>query len=206
LKKYYILLFLVSIWSLSFGQKKEVYLNDDLNEISKEKFDSISEKVSINLRYELDTLIVNVKVLHEKKGTLSKDELTNIKTTLSTISKRELPNNTTLVIDYYSGRDVCNVSSVNYFSTRIYSYYLRDLKKMDHINQFYVYKADKGLKQFGNKAKWHPDTNQLIETLFFPVDYYCQGYVIIDYEGNFFARRGEYNPQEVIDLLQKNYN
>ena len=78
----------LSIWSISFGQKKEVYLNDDLIEITKTEFDKKLEEHSYKLRFELDTIIMNVKVIHIKKGKISAEELTNIKTTIFETTKK----------------------------------------------------------------------------------------------------------------------
>ena len=63
-----------------FSQKKEIYLNDDLMKITQTDFKKIDEPNKFyNLRFELDTLIANVKVQRIRKGKVSNELLDSIK-------------------------------------------------------------------------------------------------------------------------------
>jgi hypothetical protein len=207
LKKQAILIVLVSIWSLSFGQKKEIYLNDDLIEITKTEFDKKLEEHSYKLRFELDTIIMNVKVIHIKKGKISAEELTNIKTTIFETTKKDMLIHSILVINYYPGKDPCNSGTANSnLIKRKYKWYLNEIKKMPYVDQFFIYKSNEGVERYGDDIKSYPDTNQLIETTFFPIHYSCGSYVIIDHEGNYYAVRGEYILEDIIDLLEESWH
>jgi hypothetical protein len=175
----------------SFAQKKELYVNDDFEYISKTEFDKKSEQpFDYNLRFELDSAYLNVKVARYKKGKIELKVLNSIKNTF--YKNEEFSDNEIFLINYYPGNDKC--SSYGYKSNfkSKYNQYRTKFDKIENLKQLFVYKSDDGLKGFGNKIDWQSDINSLIEKTFYPIPYPCGGYLIIDSKGNYISERGEY--------------
>ena len=70
LRNFCIIIFCLSTYKI-VAQKKELYLNDDLKQITQFEFTKSEKANFYNIKFELDTLIVNVKVKSTKKGKIS---------------------------------------------------------------------------------------------------------------------------------------
>ena len=69
MRKIFTSIVFVLVFTFSFSQEKEIYLDDDFRIISKEEFDKASgNPFDYNLRFESDTTFVNIKVKREKEG------------------------------------------------------------------------------------------------------------------------------------------
>ena len=202
--KHLILILIIGlIHTLSFSQAKEIYLNDDLIDISKAEFDKKTDRqLYFDLRFESDTLIVNVKVDRFKKGTISKTQLDAIRTQLSAARHQKIKEHTILVINYYPGLDRCNSTGLKYYRNEHYERYIKRIKRFKNVNQFFVYKSPEGTRDYGDKVKWFPDNSAIIEDTFFPIHYPCGSYVLIDSKGNYYIEKGEYSTDTIIDLLK----
>lgn len=201
--KKYLITFLLCLSSIiSFGQKKVVYLNDDLVEIPKSIFEKefdYSKFYKIN--FDLDTLNVNIIVQRERKGKINNEKRESIRESLSKTIKQNIPKNNTLVINYYPGEDKCNSTiGVEYVSNR-YEKYTKNIQKQENLTQIYIYRTLKGAKNFGRTLKWFPDEEHLLEKTFFRVHYPCDSFVLIDEKGNYYIQKGEYNIDDVLPLL-----
>ena len=186
-----------------FSQKKEIYLNDDLMKITQTDFKKIDEpNIFYNLRFELDTLIANVKVQRIRKGKVSNELLDSIKSELSTISGDTIPKNNLVVINYYHGLDRCNSSADKSYARGKYKWFLKKLKKMKNVNQFFMYKSPEGTKDYGKQLNWIEDEFGTIEKTFLPLHYPCGSYVLIDENGNYYVQKGEYSAERIIKLLK----
>ncbi|WP_336071035.1 hypothetical protein [Mesoflavibacter sp. CH_XMU1404-2] len=201
MKRILILFFLSFIYN-SFGQTREIYLNDDLKNISESEFNENTKELTYNLQFDLDTLIVNVKVLRVKKGKISKQKLDSIKTNLSKSSGKELNESDIIVINYFPGLDRCNSGAGSSFLREKYSRYLRKINKNENVSQFFVYKTIEGTKKYGRKLEWIPDIGNLIEKIFFPIHYNCGSFALIDENGNYYLTKGEYDIEKIIDLIK----
>lgn len=178
---------------LSFGQKKELYINDDFEYISKTEFDKKSEQpLYYNLRFELDSAYLNVKISRYKKGKIELKVLDSIKYVFFKNKNIEFSNNDIFFINYYPGNHKCSTAGYKSNFKLKYNQYCRKFDKIENLKQLFVYKSDHGLKGFGNKIDWQSDINSLIENTFYPIHYPCGGYVIIDSKGNYISYRGEY--------------
>ncbi|MCK5730633.1 MAG: hypothetical protein KAH68_06140 [Draconibacterium sp.] len=187
----------------SLGQAREIYLDDDLNTISKSKFDFRNEQYHhYNLRLDLDTLIVNIKVQRIKKGKISKMKLDSIRNELFGSTNKKIERDNILVINYYPGLDKCNSSGDISYVKEKYKRYLKELGKIENIEQFFIYKSSDGTKRYGKKLKWFPDKSNIIEKTFFPIHYPCGSFVIIDLDGSFYLMKGEHNIYDIIFLLK----
>ena len=187
----------------TFSQKKEIYLNDDLIEITQTSFKKNDEPSKFyNLRFELDSLIANVKVQRIKRGKVSIELLNSIKSELSTISGDTIPKNNLVVIIYYHGLDKCYSSSGKPYAQGKYKWVLKKIRKMENVNQFFMYKSPEGIKNYGKQLNWIEDEFGTIENIFLPLKYPCGSYVLIDENGNYYVQKGEYNAERIIKLLK----
>ncbi|WBX78366.1 hypothetical protein PG911_08910 [Tenacibaculum ovolyticum] len=189
-----ITILLISYFHLfSFGQKKELYVNDDFEYISKTEFNKKSEQsLNYNLRFKLDSIYLNVKVLRSKKGKIKLKILDSIKNVFYVNKTEKFSDNDIFLINYYPGKGKC--SSIGYKSNfkSKYNQFRKKFDKIENLKQLFIYKSKRGLKGFGNKIDWKSDINRLIEKTFYPIHYPCGGYVIIDSKGNYISKRGEY--------------
>lgn len=204
MKKIILYLVIGLFYSFTFGQADEVYLNDDLINISKTEFyKKTGHRKNYNLRFDLDTLIVNVKVQRIKKGNISKTKLDSIRNELSNLSNQKIESNNLLVINYYHGLDRCNSGGNKSHMVEKYKQYLKRLKKIDNVNQFFMFKSPVGTKEYSKQLKWIQDKSSIIERTFLPLHYPCGSFVLIDEHGNYYTRKGEYNIYDIINLVKK---
>ena len=187
----------------TFGQKKEMYLNDDLVEITQTDFKKGDVPYKIyNLRFELDSLIANVKVQRIRKGKITNELLDSIKSELLTISGDSIPKNNFIIINYYHGLDRCNSSGDKSYVKAKYKRFLKKINKTKNISQFFMYKSPEGTKEYGKQLNWIKDEFGTIEKIFLPLHYPCGSYVLINSDGNYYVQKGEYNIERIIDLLK----
>lgn len=185
------------------AQKKEIFINDDLAEITQVEFDEIEDLIHFyNMKFDLDSLIINVKVLRTKKGRINHQKLDSIRTELSVSSGKTIPNNNLIIINYHHGLDRCNSTGVKSFIKEKYSRYLNRLKKIKNVSQFFMYKTPEGTKDYGSRLNWIEDKSGLIRKTFLPIPYPCGSYVIIDKDGNYLVQKGEYDIEEIIELIE----
>ena len=75
------------------------------------------------------------------------------------------------------------------------------METKENISQYFIFKDEKSVNNFGKYFKWYLDKNQLIEKTFFKFHYPCGSYVIIRPNGNYYSQRGEYNISLIPDKL-----
>lgn len=76
MKRIFLIIVIGLIHMSSFGQAKEIYVNDDLINISKAEFDKKTDKqLYFDIRLESDTLVINVKVDRIKKAAFRKHNM-----------------------------------------------------------------------------------------------------------------------------------
>jgi len=181
------------VFTFSFSQEKEIYLDDDFRIISKEEFDKASSNpFDYNLRFESDTTFVNIKVKREKEGKIALSLLESIKTYLSEISGQEIASEDALFINYYPGDGPSNTESYKANFREKYRYFYKKIEKAENIKQFSVYRSLDGIRGYGKKMEWLPDEKNLIKDNFYPIPYPHGGYIIINSDGTYLAQRGEY--------------
>lgn len=200
----FIILFIFINISTVLSQKKELYVNDNLEEISKTEFDRNTGDDYLNLKFDGDTVYVNISAKRIKKGKISTSELEAIKSNL-TPSPTNFDQDDFIVIYYYPGKDAYNSSGNKEMTRQNYQSYLTKVKKYPHIKQFFVYKSVEGTEEYG-AIDWLKDKNRLIETLFFSVHYPCNSTLIIDGLGNYYAHRGENNISEIFKIIGKKHS
>lgn len=190
-----------------FTQTKEVFLTDNFIPITKEKYITASKDYDmITMRFIMDTLGVNMVAKRVKKGKLLQQSFDSIKHDLSMLSGKSIPKKNTIVINYHHGEDSCNSSGDRSISVRNQYYYLRQIKRMRNVSQFFMYKSHKGLKRYNEKITWIKDKFETIESRFFPVNYPCGSYILINEEGYYYVRRGEHPLWAIKKLLKDKEN
>lgn len=186
---------------VAIGQVKEVYANDDLEIITKAEFDKVTKGPRIlNMTFDLDTLKIHVKVETIKKGKLAKSKFDTIRKELSTLSNSSIPTENIIIIDYYQAFDTCWETANRSFVRSRYKNYVKRIKKDKDVSQFFMYKTADELAFFGKDLQWIEDKYGTIEKTFFPIQYPCSGYVLINKEGNFYVQKGE-GVRGAIDVL-----
>lgn len=198
-------LFMLIFWLFSFSmaQKNEVYLNDDLVQISESEFKKMNDLHKFyNLQYETDSSFINIKVQRVRKGKLSGEVWNAIKSELSALSNQEIPENDLIIINYYHGMDGCNSSGNKSHMTAKYKRFLKGINKMPDLSQFFVFKSAEGTTNYGKNINWIHDKSRRIEKTFFPLKYPCGSYVLIDENGNYYLQKGEYDIEQIIDLVK----
>lgn len=185
---------MVSFYSLlSFGQKKELYVNDNFDHISKAEFNKkYSESLYYNLRIKSDSSYLNVKVSRSKKGRIELKILFSIKNIFYNNKSEEFSEKNLFLINYYPGKDNCSTNGYKLNFKTKHNQYRNKFEKVENLKQLFIYKTNRGLRGFGNEMDWQPDINNLIESTFFPIHYPCGGFVVIDNKGNYISGRGEY--------------
>ena len=107
----------------------------------------------------------------------------------------------TLVIQYYPGKDRCNSSgSISSVKSKYKTINRKILRKDNHV-PFIIYKNDEGLEPYKKVVKWYEDYNQTIEKLFFPLHYNCSSFVIIKSNGAYFSYKGAYSNNQLFTVL-----
>lgn len=133
-------LFIITVPQLLFSQKKEIYINDNLQVISKEDYKKRGENYRFQ-NVETDSVLYKVRVEHEGHGKLATVDLNNLKKQLNISDV-----NKNIVIHYYQGLDRCNQhSDTNQLVINDIKTYVRKFKK-SNLNLYSVYKETKGLK------------------------------------------------------------
>ena len=203
IKKIYFVLLSFLFSTIVFGQGKEIYLNDTLDQITKADFTKSIDRIN---RYPItfisDTAIVHVAVERVTTGKITKEQLDLVRNELSSISKQNIPKENAIVINYYHGLDKCNKGGDSkIFSDRV-SDYVRKVNKLTNVSQFFVYKSPEGTTKYGKQITWHHDAAGLISNLFLPLPYPCGSYILLDELGNCFVSKGEYNLDNIITLLK----
>lgn len=104
-----------------------------------------------------------------------------------------------IVIDYYPGPDPCNRGgSASKQELRAWhAAYHERLRRIAGVEPFYVYKSEKGLKQYKGILHYQLDHNQTVEKLFFQHHYPCGSFVVIAPDGRYMSYFGEY-PKELV--------
>ena len=203
MKRIFLIIVIGLIHMSSFGQAREIYVNDDLINISKAEFDEkTDEQLYFDIRLESDTLIINVKVDRFKKGRITKTQHDAIRRELSAARHQKIDEQTIVVINYYPGLDRCNSTGLSHYRKESYERYIKKIKRFKNVNQFFVYKSPEGTREYGEKLKWYKDNSAIIENIFFPIHYPCGSYVLIDSKGNYYAQKGEHSTSTIISLLK----
>lgn len=203
MKKNILIVILVFITLSVFSQKKEIYLDDNLNKITKKEYEKNNKNNKFsNLQFDLDSLIANVKVQRIKKGQLTLSEFNSLKNELTTISNKAISKNNLIIINYYHGPDKYNTLADYSYIKKSHKKYLKKLNTLDNVSQFFMYKSSKGISNYGKQLNWIKDKFNTFEKKFLPLNYPSGSYILIDEKGSFYVQKGEYSLDEIFKLIK----
>lgn len=200
MKKLLTAIILLTLSQILFSQKKEVYINDNLQEISKDEYNTRGKNYRFQ-NVETDSILYKVRVEHKGSGKLIISDFNNLKTFLN------IPESNTknIAIHYYQGLDRCNQhSDTNQYVINDIKTYKRKFKNSG-VNLYFVYRETNGLKNRLKKTNWIDDTSGTIENLFFRMKYPCDSAIIIFPDGSFKIFRGEHIWEEVLNTAKEEY-
>ncbi len=155
-----LLCFIILITSLTFGysQKREVYLDDDLNNISKESFEKNRDLSKfLYLTFSADSLKVNLKTERIVKGKISKENLISIRDFLVQSSGKKIPETNKLVINYWPGNQYCDLPNDLRTMNKLTKAYQKKIAKIENSSQFFVAADLNGIDKLGN-IQWNLDS------------------------------------------------
>lgn len=203
-KIYYLLLFVFLFTNSAICQKKTIYVNENLDEITESEY----QKTEIKFMYlystiKSDTLIIKTKAKRDQRGLLSEALYHRIKNNINYISEnKKISENDIIVINYYPGSDKCNESANSSFVFEKYSDYNQHINKLNNVKQFYIYKEIGNTKKYGKKLKWFQDPHGIFEKIFFKIHYPCGSYLIIFPDKTYVSYLGEYDFKGIFDEIQ----
>lgn len=159
MKKIFLVLILLTYFNSYSQEKKIIYSDEDLNELTKEKYISNPlRKRFFEYKTENDSLIIYTRVATNKVGRISKNDLTKIKNQLHNTSKIKIDSSQTIVINFYPGVDNCNKGPGNSAINALYNKYIRKISKRKDVAQFFIYnklKAQINILEKQNGLKIH---------------------------------------------------
>ena len=203
LKKLRFSLLLILTTSAGLFAQTEVYVNEWRETITKEEFDKEESESYFYLDYDAEELIVHVKAKRVLKGQL--DGMTHklLRKSLYERSEKEFDRTSYLVIIYSPGMDEClrtgNRSSIRASHRRLNE----EIENLEATDIFYVYNEPDANKTYGKNLNWIQDDPKTIQELFFPIHFPCGSFVLIDKKGNYYAFRGEYAAEQIIEGLNE---
>lgn len=185
--------------SLNAQVKPDKYYNDEFIEIGKEDYDK--QEGVVKIFYDLEDQIAHFYYFHKKRGKLSSENFSLLKSTLNEMGGYE---DGTAIIIYYPGVDSCNKKNKpttwNIFDKKI-------RKAMENVvgnNVYWVFHDDEDIKYYHpKKVKWQPDKDKVLQKLFFKVHYPCSSSAVIDKEGNYILNLGEFGKNEMAKDLDE---
>jgi len=195
--------FVILLTSNLFSQNKEKkYYNTSFDSIGEKEFYNLLKRDNYNYNsFELADQHAYVLYQRKAKGKLSTDELAELNKYLLNMGSID---NKINVIIYYPGKDYCNKKEGNSTWNIFDSDYSKEVKKINTVNQFWIYKSDEDLKYYyPKKVQWRKDEGQFIENLFFKMHYPCFSSAIIDEDGNYILNLGEFGKHEIWKYLKE---
>lgn len=204
MKYIYIFLFILSLTPIYSQNKKIIFADEDLNILSKEEYlKNPLQKNHFEYEVENDSSIIRIKVERQKFGRIDKATNQKIRIYLQNLSNSPIDSSKTIIINYFPSVDKCQgKDNWNSFFIQKCNNYIKELEKINNISQFFIFKDENAVKNFGRKFKWYKDENKLIEKNFFKFHYPCFSYIIIKPNGNYYSERGEYNISSIPEKVK----
>jgi hypothetical protein len=201
------LLILLLISTISFSQdKKELFYDYDLTEISKDKFTSLKSKDNYALSYENENSIKTYLIEIKTSGKLNFYLLETIKKYLVGLDPNtSFAQTNFIVINYIDNDPIVHIKGYQVPWDVYTNNISKSFKKSDKVTHFYIINPDvKDLYYYhGNKLNWKTDQDHFIKDKFFPFKGLNGGFLIIDKDGNYISYKGEYSKKDVLEQLKE---
>lgn len=199
-----LILFLLFHEEKLISQKKIVYLDEKLNEISEKQYFSIDDDGTKYLKFtiENDTSIYYVLDKKEIKGKVSNELYSELIKIIEEDSRTYIDTTKIIVFNYYQGRDDCSKTANWDYLNKELAKYLKKINRKNNVSQFFVCKVNEGTKRFDDsKIKWYLDHNDVLGDTIFPFQYPCNSYLIIYPNKTYYACKGEHMLSSILDNL-----
>tara|TARA_B100001179_G_C18594184_1_gene406302 strand:+ start:1171 stop:1809 length:639 start_codon:yes stop_codon:yes gene_type:complete len=199
-----LLCFIIIVISISSGisQTREIFLNDNLEEITKESFEQNRDLSKfLYLTFSTDELIVNLKTKRVVKGKISDENLSLVRKFLFHSIGKKIPDNNNVVINYWPGNEYCELPNDPRIFQQRTKKYQKKIAKVENSSQFFVTADLNGIDKIGD-VQWNVDSESIFQNLFFENPYHCGSFVLIDSEGNYYLYKGEYDYSQIFELLK----
>ena len=201
------LLIILLISNISFSQdKKELFYDYNLTEISKEKFITLKNKDNYALSYENENSIKTYLIEIKTSGKLNFYLLETIKKYLVSLdSKTSFAQTNYIVINYIDNDPRVHIKGYQVPWDVFTKDISKSFKKSDKVSHFYIINPDvKDLYYYhGDKLTLKTDKDHFINDKFFPFNGLNGGFLIIDKDGNYISYKGEYSVKDVSEKLKE---
>lgn len=190
----YILFILFSLNCFSQTNSKVQYLFDENDQlISQDQFkNKLNDKKIELITYEIDTAFIGRFLKKKEIGILSSSDKIKIYNAIQNISKKKIDDSKTIIINFfYKDNPEPNGSCIDYYVTD--KAYKKFLDNNNSISQFFITEKNYDYK---NKNVYQ-DKNDIIRATLFKYKFACGNYIIIQPNGNFYRKLGEYKQDEI---------
>lgn len=203
MKKFINIIVLISIVCNSQNKKKEIFVNENFIEISKKEFqEKINNKYYYFYKIENDSLVAYVKVPTEKFGKITQSNYQTVIQSLSNYSNKKIDSTKTIIINYFPSKDDClGDRNWDWYFKKSTKKFLKEVSKKKDLLQFFIFKDESSVKNFGKHFSYYLDVENTIEKEFFKYHYPCFSYVVLKPNKTYYTKRGEYNINEVLEKL-----
>ncbi|AGC78603.1 hypothetical protein LX97_02634 [Nonlabens dokdonensis] len=177
-------------------EKPSYYFGNKGETISKEEFAQKAMSFGYDYKYkEMDTAFVGRLILKREKGTLTKEQLVEVRKYLKKLTGKNINTNSTIVINYFvapkDGDKTCADSYVND------SDYAKRLQQLDLTEQFFI--AEKRYQL--EKKNVYQESADFLKHYLFENARTCGNYMILRPDGSFYSKYGEYEQDKIISLI-----
>lgn len=124
---------------------------------------------------------------------------------LEKITGHEIDDKKSIVIIFHPGEDRCNSTSAA-TQTMIKQWHNKmekGIKRIDNSEVIYVCKSFEDLRERDKVLNYYEDIDQTIENLFFKFHYPCASFVVINKNGAYSSRFGEFPKESVWKILRE---
>lgn len=190
----YILFILLSLNCFSQTNSKAQYLFDENDQlINQDQFkNKLNDKKIELITYEIDTAFIGRFLKKRDIGILSSSEKIKIYNALQNISTKKIDYSKTIIINFfYKDIPEPDGSCIDYYVTD--KAYKKFLDNNNSISQFFITEKNYDYK---NKNVYQ-DKNDIIRATLFKYRFVCGNYIIIQPNGHFYRKLGEYKQDEI---------
>ncbi len=177
------------------GLKPQAYFDHREKQVSKQEFElaaRAADGLLVALQFDLDSVVVNVLEPRLGEGKLTEKGLADVRAFLKSGGKPFLHGLDKVAIVFYHQLDAVNSAMPKPYVAMYEKSTRQSFKhqKIRPVARFFVHRPGADLGRFKKMGKWRPDTDGLIESMFFPL--HCPGFstVFILPNGNFYLRKG----------------
>jgi hypothetical protein len=182
--------------------KTEKYFNENLKEISHKEFtDKVMSDNYLKIMKIEDSTVNKIIVKRKIIDSLSISSYNLLKKQIKKVTKSEINNNNTIVLNFPIINCDCPLGEMNKILVKSRKKYIRKIKRKKNINQFFIYNNKEEARKNINIFDIHFDSQNLIKNMFFNSHFDLDGFVIIKPNGNYYVFKGEFSYNQILEKL-----